>query len=294
MRRYDYHRPRSLEEAWQLHADCAPGARFVAGGTDLLVRIRNGTEQPPALVSLRGIGELSRVEVNDAGASIGAGATVAELIRHAPLAARYPVLAEAARALGSAQIRNTATIGGNLCNASPCADLAPPLLVLEARLRIAGPTQTRELPLEDFFVNPGETRLAPSEVVTAVLLGPPARRSAGRFLKKGRVQMDLTLVSAAALIELDDAGRCSRARLAAGSVAPRPLRLHAAEAVLQGAELDRATLARAAAEARGEVSPISDVRADADYRRHMTGVLVERAVSGALEALADRPEGGTP
>jgi carbon-monoxide dehydrogenase medium subunit len=242
----------------------------------LLVRIRDGTERAPSLISLRNIPELRGIEVGEP-TRIGAATPVADLVEHAALGETYPVLVEAARRIGSAQIRNAATIGGNLCNASPCADTAPPLLVLDARVRVEGPAGSREVPLEEFFVAPGETRLAPGEVLTHVLIDRPPPGARARFLKHGRVRMDLALVSVAALLATDE-GRATRVRVAAGSVAPRPVRLHRVEELLEGEPVTSDLVAEAGALAREEIAPISDVRASAEYRRDLTEVLTRRAL----------------
>ena len=165
------------------------------------------------------------------------------------------------------------------CNAAPCADTAPPLLVLEARLRVLGPDGERDIPIDDYFAGPGETRLARDEIVTSILLDPPCPSARSVFLKKKRVHMDLALASVAVLVEMGGDGEtCSKARVAAGSVAPKPLRLHEVEGLLEGQRITEEILTRAVDLAREGVSPISDVRASAEYRRHVTGVLLRRAL----------------
>lgn len=270
---FEYHMPTSLEEAWRLGS--SPGARFVAGGTDVMVRLREGKTAPSALVSLNHIAELARL---DAGPPlfVGAGVKVAELEASAVVARSMPVLVQAARTLGSVQIRNAATVGGNLCNASPCADLAPPLLVHEARVRLASARGVREVSLDEFFVGPRVSALEPGEILVGVVI-PEAPRARAAFVKKGRVQMDIALASIAVLLELDG-GRCARVRIAAGSLGPRPMRLVETEKVLQGRTLDDAALASAREAAEREVRPISDVRAGATYRRHLAGALLARAL----------------
>jgi carbon-monoxide dehydrogenase medium subunit len=276
---FDYHLPASLEEALRL-AVAQPEARFVAGGTDVMVRVREGKLAPRALISLNRVAELGRIELGPP-LVLGAGVRVAELLAHAELARALPVLGQAAARLGSAQIRSVATLGGNLCNASPCADLVPPLLVHEARARIASAGGTRELPLADFFLGPRASALAPGEVLTAVVVDAPAPGARATFLKQGRVRMDIALASIAVLLETDGR-RCTKARVAAGSLGPCPLRLRGAEAALTGTELDDASIARARAAAEADVRPISDVRAGADYRRHLAGALLERGVQSLM------------
>lgn len=275
MTTFDYLRPNTLSEAFEL-ARTSSDARFVAGGTDLLLRIREGKLRPKTLISLRGIEELCGIRLGEP-TRLGAATRVAELLEHAELGARFPVLRDAAKTLGSVQIRNVATIGGNLINASPCADLAPPLLVHDARVVLQSAAESRELSLEELFVAPGETRLGPGELLTTVLLEapPPSRRAV--FEKIRRVSMDISIASVAVALDVED-GVCRRARVAAGSVAPRPLRLVETERALEGRELDAAVAAAAAEQASEEVCPITDIRSTAEYRRHVIGVLVRRAV----------------
>lgn len=291
---FDYLRPRGLEEAqeWKARTE---GARYLAGGTDLLVRMKEGKERPAALVSLRRVPGLSGVS-HDVGwgrkgglvprlgaVRIGSATSIADCLADTALEARFPVLAQAMAAMGSVQIRNAATVGGNLCGASPCADTAPPLLVLGARLAVrnAASGREQEVPLEEFFLGPRQTRLGPHDLVTAVVLDSPAPETRAVFFKKTRVQMDLALASVAVLLELDGT-TCRKARVAAGSVAPTPRRLEAVERVLTGQVLSREVALRAAEVARESVAPICDVRAADDYRRHVTGVFVMRAVEALL------------
>ena len=280
---FQYHRPETLSEAFTLKT-AEPEARFVAGGTDVLPHVRDGRLRPPALISLRRVRELDGVDASAAAVTrIGGLTRVADLAASEALGLRLPALVRAARWLGSAQIRSVATVGGNLCNASPCADLAPPLLVYDARVRVEGPGGARELPLEDFFLGNRTTRLAPDEVLTAVLVDTPAPGVRARFDKVVRVRMDLALVSAAVLLELA-AGRIARARVAMGSVGPRPLRLREVESLLEGQEPSAALAEAAGVRASEVVTPIDDVRTTAAYRRRVSGVLVARAVRDLASA----------
>jgi carbon-monoxide dehydrogenase medium subunit len=279
-----YLRPTTLEEAWRLHA-AHPGARYVAGATDLLVRRkRPALARVPALISLRAIGELGAITADRGAAGggwlrIGACAPLAEVGRHPAVVEALPALAAAIRDLGTPQIRNVATLGGNLGNASPCADSAPPLLVYDAVVELAGPGGRRELPLDQLFRGPGATVLGPGELIAAVRVPWPAPAFHATYLCKGRVATDLSMASLALGVEVAG-GRCVRARVAAGAVAPTPLRLRAIEALLAGADLgDRAVVARARAAACAAVLPITDIRATADYRRHLIGVFCERALA---------------
>jgi len=278
LRRTPYHRPGTLAEALRLkRAD--PDARFVAGGTDLLLRLADGRLRAGALISLRAIGELSGLALEGAALRIGALTCLTDVLEDPLVGRRYPVLVQAVRRMACEQIRNSATIGGNLCNASPCADTAPPLLVLGARARMRGPGGRREVALEDFFVGPGETCLQADELLEAILVDPPAAGARAAFHKLGRVRVDVSLATVAVLVELDGA-RCRRARVAAGAVAPLPLRLIPVEDLLEGELLTPELLARAQELAAGSVAPITDVRASEEHRRHVVGVFVRRALEG--------------
>jgi len=236
--------------------------------------------KPSALISLRSVAGLSGIATGEE-TVIGAATLVADIVSHPGLREHHPVLCEAAGRLGSEQIRNAATIGGNLCNASPCADTAPALLVLDARTVVWGSGGTREVSIADFFVGPGQTCMGPGELLHSIVLPAPQPGTRASFAKKGRVAMDLATASVAALLQMD--GRtCRKARFAAGSVAPLPIRLHKAETLLEGAEVTPALAAEARVLAEQGVKPITDVRSTAEYRRHLVGVYVQRAI----EALA--------
>ena len=192
------------------------------------------------------------------------------------------MLVEAAKSLGSVQIRNVATIGGNLCNCSPCADMALPLLVMEAKIRLQTAKEKREIPLDEFFKGPGESCLVPHEILTDILLDPPHKNAKTSFMKKGRVKMDLAVASVAVLLEMENK-TCHKARIAAGSVAPVPLRLSKIETMLEGATITKKDVHEAQRLAENNVVPITDVRSTEEYRRQITGVLVKRALERALE-----------
>lgn len=288
MDRYAYHKPTTLAEALALRA-ATPAAMFVAGGTDLLVQLKKRTRKtPPALISLRSVMELAVIETDEAGRiRIGAGVPLTDIAQHQQIRERYPALVDSIDVLGSHQIRNVATLGGNLCNASPGADTAPPLLVHDARVEVCSATAIRELALDSFFTGPGTTALKPDEILTAVVLDPPPAGARAVFLRKSRIKMDIATVCLAALVAV--AGdTLERVRLAAGAVAPVPLRLTAAEAILQGNRLDEHRLDAASEAAMAQVAPITDLRSTEEYRRHLVGVFVERAVQQAVaEALAE-------
>jgi len=271
-------RPRSLAEACMLLME-REGARPLAGGTDLLSRRERGIPLPPALVSLAGLG-LEGVREEAAGAiRIGALTTHTEIARSSYFCALYPVLAEACATVGSPQIRNMGSLGGNLCHASPAADAATALLALGARLEIAGPGGSRILPVEEFFLEPGRTALVKGEILSGIILPAPAPHSA--YLKLGRRKaMEIAVVGAAAVLEMEG-GRVKECRIALAAVAPTPLRARQAEALLRGSGLTAEVVESVAAAAAAECRPLSDHRASADYRRAMVQVLVRRAVQAA-------------
>ncbi|MBW1933558.1 MAG: xanthine dehydrogenase family protein subunit M [Deltaproteobacteria bacterium] len=275
MKRFQYFKPQSLQQAWQLKREW-PNAFFIAGGTDLMVQIKNMELSPPALISLRSIAELKGIETGQT-TRIGALTTISDISQHPELAQKFPLLQEAARNLGSFQIRNVATIGGNLCNCSPSADMALPLLVLEAKLKLQRPQGTRLISVEELFKGPGKTCLYPDEILTDILLNHPRQNAKSIFLKKGRVKMDLALASLAVLLETEEE-KCLKARLAAGSVAPVPLRLKEVEAMLEGKVLTEDLIEEAQELAMKVITPISDVRASRQYRRQILAVLVRRTL----------------
>jgi len=288
---FDFTEPRSLEEAVSTLA--APGSRAVvlAGGTGLIVDVRRGKINPKRVVSLWGIPRLQGARRQESGAvSIGALVTTSEL---AEIFAENPqtlALSEAARVLGSRQIQNAATIGGNICRASPCADFVPPLLCLGARVSLVGPRGPRERDIDGFVTGPRSTARDDTEILTSVDLPPQRPGSATAFLKiMRRRATDLAVVSACALVEWDESGdRIQRCRIALGSAAPFPFLSRRAEQILTGSRLSADALRSAARAARDEASPITDIRASAEYRSAMIEVLVSRAVSIA----AARARGG--
>ena len=276
-----YHQPTTTAEALTL-ATRFPEAELIAGGTDLMVRMRKTRHAPPALISLRRVEELASIE-DGPRLRIGAAVPLREVAAHPAVIAAFPALVESIRVFGSPQIRNVASLGGNLCNASPGADCAPPLLVYGAHVELCHEEGRRELAVEDFVLGPGETALRPGEIMSAVLVERPAGEARSTYVRKGRVQMDLAIVGVAALLEMDGT-TCSVARIAAGAVAPVPQRLTQTEAVVEGAAAEAETWARARESAYHEVSPITDLRASEQYRRHLTGVLVARSLASLAAA----------
>lgn len=279
---FAYHRPGGLEEALQLLAQL-PEARVLAGGTDLLIQIKTGEVHPQALVQVLDVPELTRFDL-EGGLSIGGAVPLYRLEEDLRLAERFTALHEAVRALASVQIRTMATLAGNLCNASPSADTPGPLLVLGAEAEIAGldggRVVRRRLPLGEFFTGPGRTVLRPGELLVGVRVPEPPAHSGSAFLKLGRVTLDMAKVSVSAYLERDG-GKVRAARIAVGGAAPTPVRAREAEQALAGAAFGPAAVERAAGKVQAAITPISDVRTTADYRRRMAGVLLGDALQAA-------------
>ncbi len=281
-----FHQPTTVQAALRFFATerraGGPG-RFVAGGTDLVVQ---GDRSLRFLVDLTRL-PLRYVKRRGGGWALGATATMADLEHDAGLR-RFAdgILAEAAGTAGSPQIRNMGTVGGNLANASPACDLAPPLLALDAAVVIAGGGARRTVPLEKFFRGAHRTALNGGLLVEVVVPAPPRSaggRAAWSFQKLGRLQSDIAVVNAAAGVVVAKDGRCTWARIALGAVAPTPLRARRAEALLVGRAFDAAAAEAAAGRAAAETRPVSDVRSSAEYRREMSRVLVARALRECLE-----------
>lgn len=260
------------------------GAFLLCGGTDVLVRLHAGTIRPRLLVDVSRIPSLREVSPGPDGATIGAAVPIAELLAARDIREGYPLLAAALRTLGSVQIRNRATLGGNLANASPAADSAPALLAYDASVTLAARDGERSMPVAEFLVGPGRTALRRGEYVRSVALAPAEPDDRVVFHKVGRRRaLTIAIASVAGRVSLRD-GAIARVHLAAGSVAPVPVRLRRTEQLLVGRRADD-DLARAAADcASGEVSPIDDIRASAAYRREVVGQLVARFVLGRRSA----------
>lgn len=279
MKRVEYLEATSVEEASGFLADYGSDAKVVAGGTDLLVQLRNRKAQVRYLIDLKGIKGLDYVQSCEGEVRIGALTTVAEVARNTLIASTYSVLADAARVLGSRQIRNMATVGGNLCNAAPSAELASPLLVLNARVVLRSARGERVVPIEQFFVGPGQTILGPDEVLKEILLPPRSPGTRGLYLKLGlRKSMDIAIVGVAIWLQIDGAGVCRSIAIGLGAVSPTPIRAKKAEGLLQNQSLSEDLIAEAGRVASQECSPISDVRASAGYRKQMVEVLVRRGL----------------
>ena len=285
---FEYVRPETFHEAAHLLADSNGAARLMMGGTDLLVRIRDGVLCPHTLIDVKSLpGMRDFVYHPDQGLGVGAAVTMNQLARHPTVLTHYPLLAEAAYSVASYQLRNRATVGGNLCNASPCADLAPATLVLEGRLVLIGLSLERTVPAASFFLGPGRSAIQADEIMIALEVPVPPAGSVGRYLKLGRNRVgDLALVSVAVLGYPDAAAPSGFGfRIALGSVAPVPLRVPEAEAVMAQNMDGDASLRLAAQKAVEAASPIDDVRASAAYRSAMVHNLTLRGLREVWQSL---------
>jgi carbon-monoxide dehydrogenase medium subunit len=281
---FEFFDPPSLAHVLDLLGRFEGRGKLIAGGTDLLVQMKNHLLAPETVINLMRVPELKGFEEKSGELRIGALVPHAQMENAPVLKGGREILSEAARKVGSVQIRHRGTLGGNLCNASPSADMAPPLLVLGAEVNLAGGRGERRIPLESFFLGPGKTAIQPDEVLVEVFVPHAPPHSRGAFLKLGRRRsLDLALVSVAVLLTMDEDGvTCRRARIALGGVAPTPLRAKETEKALDGQRLDEAGIRRAGEVASAECQPISDIRASAEYRREMVRVLTERAIKKCL------------
>jgi carbon-monoxide dehydrogenase medium subunit len=281
----DYAAPRTVAEAVALLADKGDRARVLAGGTDIIVQVREGRRDLDLLVDVKSIPEANELAYDARrGLRIGAAVPCCLIYEHQEIAKAYPGLIDAVSLVGGIQIQSRASVGGNLCNASPAADTIPPLIVYEAVCEIAGPEGKREVPVERFCTAPGRTVLGRGEFLLGLRLPPPRPHSGAQYLRFiPRNEMDIAVVGVGAAVTLDRGkNRCTAARIGLAAVAPTPLLVTEAAAALVDGPLSDAQIDKAAALARAAARPISDMRGDAEYRKHLVGVLTQRALRGAI------------
>jgi carbon-monoxide dehydrogenase medium subunit len=283
VRRFELALPDTLQACQQALAD-GPDTKLVAGGTDLLPQMKTGMVRARTVVDLSAVPELKVIERQPDGAlRVGAGVSARALEQAPPVNGPFAALAESAGVVGSYQIRNLATLGGNLANAAPSADMAPPLLALDADLLIAGPRGTRRVPAADFFLGVRRTQLAPDEMLVEIVIPAPPPGSGATYVRHTpRRELDIAVVGVASSLTVAD-GTCTRARIALGAVAPVPMRAVAAEAHLVGKAVTPALIEEAADLAVPACNPISDQRGSAEFRRHLVRVLTRRTLTTAFE-----------
>lgn len=290
----EYLSPSSAKEASDLLAAASGRAHVLAGGTDLLVKMRTGLLEPQVVIDLKNIPHMRGVVADGQGFRIGAATSCAELGEHAALKAAWPGLVEGLRLIGSTQIQGRATLGGNVCNASPAADSVPALIAADAVCEVIGPNGRREVPVEHIVVGPGRTSLARDEFIAAFRLPQPPARSGDAYLRLiPRTEMDIAVVGVGVALRLDAAGTCTHARIGLGAVAPTPLLVKTGADALIGTRVDAKALAALAAAVSAACKPINDKRGTIDYRVKVAGVLARRAAQTALErALGQKSMGG--
>jgi carbon-monoxide dehydrogenase medium subunit len=286
LKAFDYASPRTIAEAVALLAARGDGARVLAGGTDLIVQVREGRRDLDLVVDSKYIPELNELSFDPTqGLRLGAAVPCYRIYEHPEIARIYPGLIDAVALVGGIQIQSRASVGGNLCNASPAADTIPPLIAYEGVCVLAGPEGRREVPVERFCVAPGKTVLARGELLVAVHLPAPRKHTGAHYQRFiPRNEMDIAVVGVGAAVVLDEKKtRCIAARVALAAVAPTPLLVpEAGRALVDGALTDD-LLARAANLAQAAARPISDMRGDSDYRKHLVGVLTRRTLQGAID-----------
>ena len=279
-----YQSPHSIDDAVSLLAGGSGSVRVLAGGTDLLVQLRSGFVDPALVVDIKNIRETREIGEENGGFRIGAAVSGAELGEHAALKASWPGVVEAAELIGSTQIQSRASMGGNLCNASPAADTVPALIAAAAVCRIAGPGGTREVPVEEICVGPGKTSLAKGEFLVSFFLPERPARSGDAYLRFiPRTEMDIAVVGAGVSLTLDDAGLCTAARVALGAVAPTAILVAQAGAALVGTAVEKSDVEKMAAAASAACKPMNDKRGTIEYRVKVAGVLARRACNIALD-----------
>jgi len=315
MKEFEYFKPKTLKQALTLFTKYAGKAKWVAGGTDVIVMIKQKTMAPDVLISLRGIPGLDQIKF-DGSLSIGPMVTHRAIEKSEIIRKNFSALTDAVDYLGSIQIRNVATIGGNICTAAPSADTATPLLVLGTQVKIKGPKQERSLPIEEFFKGPGETVLKPGELVQELLIPKLLPNTGSAYYKlQRRLALDLPILGVSVLLSLDkskvtcsdmlctaspissilhemeeDEIVCKEVRIALGVVAPTPLRAAKAEALLRGKKLSDELLEEVAETAAKEAQPRDTIRGEAWYRRDMVKVLVKRMAMKSIERVVQPEE----
>ena len=280
---FEMHQPGALAAASELKQALSDGSHFLAGGTDLVIKVKEQGLDPDNVIDLKRIPDLAGIaEKADGSLTLGALTTLAEIESSAPINERYPFLAQSAGEVGGIQIRHRATIGGNLANASPSADTIPSLMALDATLSISDGTSERSSTIDDFLLGPGQTTLRDGEILAAVHIPPTDARLRGEYIKLSpRQAMDLAIVGVGVTVVADEAKTVEAVAIALGAVAPTPIRASAAEAHLLGKVLDDGLASEAGAMAAEACSPIDDVRSSAEYRREMVRVLTRRALLNA-------------
>lgn len=278
---FEYLEPKTIEEAAKYLAKYGTKTRVMAGGTDLLVKMKMGEVHPEVLINISRIPAL-RYLIDEKGFRLGALTTFRDLEESRAIKEKYTALFEAARSVSSVQIKTMGTVGGNLCHASPAADSAPPLIVLGGKVKLIEDGSERTLPVEEFFVGPGETALSPKELLVEIQIPEPKGRMGSAFFKMGRVAADLSKVSVAVAL-VRDGDICTDCRIALGAVAKTPLRTKKGEEILKGKKVTEALIDKTGEQVSLEIQPITDPRSTAWYRKEVAKVMTRNAIKLAWE-----------
>ena len=279
-----YEAPETLQAAVALLAGATGPARVLAGGTDVIVQMETDLIEPALLVDIKKIPELRQIAAENGGFRVGAAVPGMEIVSHAAFCKAWPGVVDGVKLIGSIQIKGRASIGGNLCNASPAADSVPALVAAGAVVRIVGPNGTREAPVESIPIGPGKTSLAKGEIVVSFLFPPRPSHASDAYLRfTPRTEMDIAVVGVGVSLALDGGGTCTAARVVLGAVAPTVLLVKECADALLGSKIDGKALDRLAAAASAACRPIDDKRGTKEYRIKVAGVLAKRTALLALE-----------
>jgi len=279
-----YEAPETLDAAIGLLAGQSGQVKVLAGGTDVLVQIHADMIEPDFIVDIKKIAEMREIADEDGAWRLGAAVTGKELMDNAAFNAAWPGVMDGVRLIGSVQVRGRATVGGNVCNASPAADSVPPMITSRAIATVIGPNGTREVPVQDIATGPGKTSLEAGEFVVSFKFPKRPARSGDAYLRfTPRTEMDIAVVGCAVNLTLDDAGICTDAIVSLGAVAARALIVEDAAKALIGTPVDEAAMDALAAAASAAATPIDDKRGTVEFRTEVAGVLAQRAAAIALE-----------
>ena len=280
---FEYVSPQSVQEACALLVQYGDSARVLAGGSDLLVKMKDGLMKPAYLISLKNLDGLKAIRYQiGTGVIIGARATHNEVMNNSILQGKYRSVCEAAHSMAADQIRNIGTVGGNLVNAVPSADMPPILIALDAQARIVGTSRERTIPLEDFFFGPGKTVLENGEILAEIII-PDQPTTGSNYIKFGlRRAGALAVAGVASSVTVSD-GACRDVRIVLGAVAPTPMRARQAENILRGKKISQELIDEAGKIAAAEAKPINDIRGSIEYRRNLVNVLTRRSLKAAIE-----------
>lgn len=285
MKSFQYHEPTTPQDVCGLLHTHGDSASIIAGGTDLIIKMERGVKSPSHVISIRNIKELDSIVESDEGFAIGANVSLTAVAEHEGIKSKLPVISKAAKSIGSVQVRNLATALGNLCNAAPSADMAPGLLVLNARVMVQGIHTSREVPLSSLFAGPGTLTLEPGEFATKLFIPLPEKELHTIYIKHApRQAMEIAIVGVAVAICVEpDTMICKDVRVALGAVAPTPVRASEVENLIMNTPLPELTPEIIQSAVGRHASPISDVRSSADYRAEMISTLIMRAVDTLIK-----------